>query len=261
MGDYEFVKVEKEDHLLIVTLNRPENYNALHGPAHKELHEIWDAYEADKDLWVAIVTGAGDKAFCSGNDLKATAMGGDISSPPSGFGGLTSRLDREKPIIAAVNGVAMGGGMEIALSTDLIVAASNAKFALPEVKVGLFAAASGVQRLTRNIGRKMAMEMILTGRHVLPEEAKDLGIVNRVSSKEGSGVMEDARALAEEILAVSPSSVRASKRVLNEYEAMEPLSQSLDATGKVMMELMQTQDFQEGVQAFVAKRKPEWKNA
>src|SRR3546814_480451 len=130
--------------------------NALHSAVHFALHEIWDAYERDPDLWVAIVTGAGERAFCSGNDLKVTAKGGDMSIPPSGFAGLCARFDRAKPVIAAVNGVAMGGGLEIVLACDLAVAEDKARFALPEVKVGLYAAAGGVQRLTRQIGRRVA---------------------------------------------------------------------------------------------------------
>src|SRR3546814_12932825 len=117
--------------------------NALNSSVHCDLHEIWDAYERDPDLWVAIVTGAGERAFCSGNDLKVTAKGGDMSIPPSGFAGLCARFDRAKPVIAAVNGVAMGGGPLIVLASDLAVAEDKARFELPEAKVGLYSAAGG----------------------------------------------------------------------------------------------------------------------
>ena len=163
-----------------MTLNRPGVMNALHKPAHFELHEVFNAFAADPDQWVAIVTGAGDRAFCAGNDLKWQAAGGERGWNSSGFGGLTTRFDCDKPIIAAVNGVAMGGGFEIALACDLIIASENAVFALPEPRVGLAALAGGLHRLPRQIGLKRAMGMILTGRHVSAREGLDLGFVNEV---------------------------------------------------------------------------------
>src|ERR1700742_4869392 len=137
MAEYEFCKVEREGRLTIVTLNRPEVMNALHPPAHFELAGIFDAFAADPEQWVAIVTGAGERAFSAGNDLKHQAGGGRMGNPASGFAGLTPRSDLTKPVIAAVNGVAMGGGFEIALACDIIVASEAAVFALPEPRVGL----------------------------------------------------------------------------------------------------------------------------
>ena len=253
---YDDVLVTRLGHLLEVTLNRPDSLNALHSAVHFQLHEIWDDFERDPDLWIAIITGAGDRAFCSGNDLKITAKGGDMSMPPSGFAGLTRRFDREKPIIAAVNGVAMGGGMEIALACDLIVAAESARFALPEVKVGLFAAEGGVQRLTRQIGRKAAMEMILTGKHISAAQALTLGIINQCVSD--GMVMDAARKLADAILLNSPSAIRASKAALNKLDEIEALKDALDANGPIITKLFRTKDFIEGVTAFAEKRKPEW---
>jgi acetyl-CoA C-acetyltransferase len=255
---FEYVAVAREGHILEVTLNRPAQMNALHSAAHFELHEIWDAFEQDRDLWVAILTGAGDRAFCSGNDLKATAQGADVSTPASGFGGLCRRFGREKPIIAAVNGVAMGGGLEIVLACDLAVADETARLALPEVKVGLFAAAGGVQRLTRQIGRKAAMELILTGKTITAERVLELGIVNAVAAKGES--LQAARSLAAMIVANSPSAVRASKQVLNKLEEIEALNEALDASPTILGSLMRTKDFKEGVTAFVEKRTPQWTN-
>src|SRR3990172_8451605 len=150
--EYEFAKTERDGRVLTVTINRPEVLNALHGPANMELGEIFDDFESDPGLWVAVITGAGNRAFSAGNDLKATAAGGGLQMPASGFGGLTSRFDCVKPIIAAVNGLAMGGGFEIVLACDIVVAAETAVFALPEPRVGLAALAGGMHRLPRKIG-------------------------------------------------------------------------------------------------------------
>ena len=178
--DLKFSKVTRKGPITIVTLSRPEVYNALHTDAHFELNKVFDDFSADPEQWVAIVTGAGDKAFCAGNDLKWQAAGGKRGWDTGGFAGLTSRFDCDKPIIAAVNGVAMGGGFEIALACDLIIASENATFALPEPRVGLAALAGGVHRLPRQIGLKRAMGMILTARHVGAAEGKELGFVNEV---------------------------------------------------------------------------------
>jgi acetyl-CoA C-acetyltransferase len=256
---FRHVEVARHDHVLEVILNRPDQMNALHSAAHFELHEIWDEFERDGDLWVAIVTGAGERAFCSGNDLKATAKGADMTMPSSGFAGLCSRFNREKPVIAAVNGVAMGGGLEIVLACDLAVADEKARFALPEVKVGLFAAAGGVQRLTRQIGRKAATELILTGRHFPADEALALGVVNAVTP--AGGARAKAFELAEAILANSPSAVRASKQALNKLEEIENLAAAMKANDAIFGRLMRTQDFREGVTAFAEKRSPRWTNS
>jgi len=257
VGEFEHVKLKRDEHVLEVTLNRPESYNALHSAAHFELDGVFTAFEADQDLWIAIITGAGEKAFCSGNDLKVTASGGDMSTPPSGFAGLCSRSNREKPVIAAVNGVAMGGGLEIVLACDVALASSNATFALPEVKVGLFAAAGGVQRLTRQIGKKAAMELILTGRKIDAVEAAKLGLVNSVA---GTNVLTAARELAQVIAANSPTSIRASKRVLNAVDNLGNWDEALALSQAEIVKLMQTKDCREGVTAFAQKRKPNWVN-
>jgi acetyl-CoA C-acetyltransferase len=255
---FEHVKVKRDGHILEITLNRPDSYNALFSAAHFELAEIFDEFEQDQELWVAIITGAGEKAFCSGNDLKVTASGGDMSIPTSGFAGLCLRTQREKPVIAAVNGVAMGGGLEIVLACDLAVADPSATFALPEVKVGLFAAAGGLQRLTRQIGEKAAMEMILTGRPVDAEEASGLGIINSVSAS--GDVMTAARQLAQIIVANSPTSIRTSKRVLAAVDALDDWDEALALSNGEIVKLMATKDMREGVTAFAQKRKPNWVN-
>ena len=146
MAGYKYCTVSDEGRVRIVTLNRPDVMNALHSDAHGELESVWDEFAASDDLWLAIITGAGDRAFSAGNDLKAQAAGKRTGLVRSGFAGITHRFDLDKPLIAAVNGIAMGGGFEIALSCDIIVAAENAVFALPEPRVGLIAGAGGVHR-------------------------------------------------------------------------------------------------------------------
>src|SRR5438094_4058773 len=178
MPDYRFCTVADEGRLRIVTLNRPEVMNALHSEAHWEFDGVWNEFSADPNLWVGIITGAGDRAFSAGNDLKVQAAGRRGPRPATGFAGLTSRFDLDKPLIAAVNGVAMGGGFETALACDIIVAAETAVFALPEPRVGLIAG-SGVHRLPRMIGQKAALGMIRTGRRVSAAEGQALGAVNQ----------------------------------------------------------------------------------
>jgi enoyl-CoA hydratase/carnithine racemase len=256
---YEFITTEKKGHILVVTMNRPDVYNAVHVDMHNEMAQCWDEFAADQDLWVAVLTGAGDKAFCAGNDLKATAAGGSKATmTPTGFAGLSSRFDLEKPIIAAVNGFAMGGGFETALSCDIILASENAKFALPEVKVGFFAAASGVQRLSRYIGRLAAQEMMYTGRTIMADEALALGCVNEVHPH--GELMTKAMEKAEQLCSVSPSAVKATKRVLNDMYARDGMQESVSYSREVIADLSKTEDFKEGVQAFVEKRKPNWVN-
>lgn len=256
---YEFIKTEKRGNVLLVTMDRPEVYNAVHAEMHQEMSDCWDAFADDPDLWVAVLTGAGDKAFTAGNDLKATASGGVKKGlPDTGFAGLSSRFDLEKPIIAAVNGFAMGGGFETALSCDIILASETAKFSLPEVKVGFFASASGVQRLSRYIGRLAAQEMMLTGRTIDAAEALNLGCCNEVCAP--SDLMDRAMEKAQQLCTVSPSSVKATKRILNSMAVADGLPESLEYSRVVQLELAQTEDFKEGVQAFVEKRKANWVN-
>src|SRR5918996_5319669 len=209
----EFSEAERDGHVLTVTINRPEVMNALHPAANRELAEVWDEFQNDPELWVGIITGAGDRAFSAGNDLKHQASGGDMSGmPATGFSGLTSRFDLDKPVIAAVNGVAMGGGFEIALACDIIIASDKATFALPEPRVGLAALAGGLQRLPRMIPLKQAMGMILTARRVGAEEGKQLGFVTDVAPH--AELMDRARSWAEQIQECSPVSVRTSKQIV-----------------------------------------------
>ena len=256
MFESEFVNTKREGHILIVEINRPEKMNALHPPANRDLGAVFDAFAEDKDAWVAIITGAGDRAFSAGNDLRYQAEGGEMFPVPSGFGGLTNRYDLFKPVIAAVNGVAMGGGFEIALACDLIIAAETARFALPEPKVGLAALAGGLHRLPRQIGLKRAMGMILTGRHVMAEEGKALGFVNEVVPQDA--LLAEALKWAEMIVSCSPSSIRTSKEVvmkgLDTADFEAAFSQRYEAIGQ----MLKSPDFIEGPRAFAEKRQPNW---
>jgi crotonobetainyl-CoA hydratase len=259
MSDYKFCKVDRKGPLTIVTLNRPEVMNALHSPAHFELAGVIDAFATDPDQWVAIVTGAGDRAFSAGNDLKFQASGGTLKAPPSGFAGLSERFDLDKPVIAAVNGIAMGGGFEIALACDIIVASETAVFALPEPRVGLAALAGGLIRLPRTIGDKRALSMILTGRRVSAKEGEALGFVSEVVAP--ADLMHAAERWAAQITALSPMSVRASKqavyRGLSEPSAAAGLKAQWDYPA--IRALFKSEDFIEGPMAFAQKRPPVWK--
>jgi enoyl-CoA hydratase/carnithine racemase len=255
----EFSQTQRDGHVLVVTINRPEVMNALHPRANAELAGVWDEFAADPDLWVGIITGAGDRAFSAGNDLKHQASGGDMSGMPrSGFAGLTSRFDLDKPLIAAVNGVAMGGGFEIALACDIIVASENAVFALPEPRVGLAALAGGLQRLPRSIHLKQAMGMILTGRRVSAEEGKTLGFVTDVVPH--AELMERALGWAGQILECSPVSVRASKQTVMRSLDIASLEESMqNSRYPAIGELFRSEDLIEGPLAFAEKRPPRWK--
>jgi crotonobetainyl-CoA hydratase len=253
----EFCTTSREGHLLVVTMNRPDVMNALHPPANFELEKVFDDFVADPELWVAIITGAGERAFSAGNDLKFTAKaGGKLDINPKGFAGITSRFDNPKPLIAAVNGVAMGGGFEIALACDLIIASESAVFALPEPRVGLAALAGGMHRLPRAIPLKHAMGMLLTGRRVPAREGMALGFVNEVVPP--AELMPAAKRWAAQILECAPLSVRASKQ--SAYDGLDrPLEDAMSARYDEVIRMVKSEDFIEGPRAFSEKRAPQWK--
>ena len=253
----EFCRVEKEGRLTIVTIERPDVMNALHPPGNFELAEAFDDFATDPEQWVAIITGAGDRAFSAGNDLKYQASGGKMGGPKSGFAGLTARFDNSKPVIAAVNGLAMGGGFEIALACDLIIASENAIFALPEPRVGLAALAGGIHRLPREIGMKQAMGMLLTGRRVPAAEGQQLGFVNEVVPQEQA--LTAAKQWAAQILECAPISVRASKEAAMQGMAAESLEAAIKGRYDQIAALYASEDFIEGPRAFSEKRAPNWK--
>jgi crotonobetainyl-CoA hydratase len=252
----QFISIDREGPLTIITIRRPEALNALHRPAHDEMSAALDAFAADDEQWVAIITGEGVKAFCAGQDLKAEPPTRAEHLPPSGCGGMTSRFDLDKPVIAAVNGVAFGGGFELALACDIIVASSHASFALPEPRVGVAALAGGVQRLPQEIGLKRAMSLLLTARRLTAHEAAAVGLVAEVV--EGN-VLDCARRWAAEINACAPLAVRATKRA-----ALDAMARPLTDTVTQMWDrldivrLLASKDAAEGRIAFAEKRRPSW---
>jgi len=252
----EYCSIEKDNHIMTVTLERPDRLNALHPPANAELGEVFDEFANDDDMWVAIITGRG-RGFSAGNDLRYQAEGGERVPMPRGFAGLTSRFDLQKPVIAAVNGVSMGGGFEIALACDLIIASEKALFALPEPKVGLAALAGGLNRLPRQIGSKRALGMILTGRHVSAEEGLALGFVNEVVPHDD--LMNAAKRWANDICQCAPLSIRASKDVVYRSLDCASLEESMKVGYESVQAMIKSEDFIEGPKAFSEKRPPKWK--
>lgn len=260
----EYCRYEKRGHVAYVTITRPEVMNALHAHASRELGGAWDQFAADDDAWVGVLTGEGDKAFSAGNDLKYTAemsrltreQRPDLSMPAGGFGGLTSRFDLFKPIIARVNGFALGGGFEMALACDIIVAADHAEVGLPEPRRGLIAGALGVHRLPRQAPLKAAMGYMLTGRHIPAARAYELGLVSEVVPL--AKLDECVDGWVNDILRCAPLSVRATKEA-----AMVGLDSSLPqaALGRYEWEMRRraSEDAVEGPRAFADKRSPDWK--
>ncbi len=248
---------EREGALLWITIDRPHAMNSLNAQAHRELHENLDAFAADPTLHVAVITGAGEKAFCVGSDLKERAIKNADDHPSTGFGGISHRFDLLKPIIAAVNGLAIGGGVEIIAACDIAIAADHAEFALPEPRVGLAAlGGGGLQRLARNMALKHAMDLVLTGRRVNAHEAKAMGLINDAVPKER--LRERVRWYANQILQGAPLAIQASKQVMLESLTEPSIEGALRRTYPAAERMLASEDAKEGQRAFVEKRKPIW---
>jgi enoyl-CoA hydratase/carnithine racemase len=255
--DFKYCLVECRDDILTITLNRPEVLNAMNPAAHFELEEVFDQYAADPDLHVAILTGAGDRSFCVGTDLKELSRTGDHRKPPGGFCGITTRFNLFKPVIAAVNGLCLGGGAEIVAACDLAIASDRAEFGLPEPRVGLAALGGGaLQRLAREMPMKDAMMLVLTGKRIDAQEARRISLVNEVVPH--ADLMPAAHRLAQEILACAPLAVQASKQVMLQSRDIPNMDESMQADYSAAEKMLASQDAIEGPLAFAEKRKPRW---
>lgn len=251
---------EKRGHTAIVTIDRPASLNALNVEAHQELSWVWDDFAADEQLWTAILTGAGEKAFCVGADVKEIAAKPemtfwDMNGGAHGFGGLVNRFDLRKPVIGAVNGLAMGGGFALVLACDLVVAARSARFSLPEPRIGAPSGFGGLERLLRQIPEKWAMEIILTAEPFDAEQALRFGLVNRV--EDPRDVLPVALALAETIHKSSPLAVQANLEAARRARDV-PLEASTAWAGPAVRRLWASSHNAEGRDAFLEKRMPDW---
>ena len=253
------VRTERRGAILEITLDRPPA-NAIDAATSRELGELFAGLRDDPAVRVAIVTGAGDRFFSAGWDLKAAAAGEPEDDGPGGFAGLTERFDLRTPVIAAVNGMAVGGGFELALACDLVVAVPEAEFFVPEVGLGFVADAGGVVRLPARLPRAIAMELLLTGRRLGADEAERRGLVNRVVERDR--LLPVARELADQIAAAAPLAVAATTAVVEATEGM-----AAEAAFAAMREvheyrrMLASDDAQEGPRAFAEGRPPRWSGA
>ena len=246
---------ERRAHVEVVTINRPEARNAIDYDTSKALADVFDDVEADDDVWAVVLTGAGDRAFCAGMDLKAFAGGGgNVMGVSGGFAGIATR-DFPKPLVAACNGHTLAGGFEIMLACDVVVAADHATFGIPEVRRGLVAGAGGAIRLAKRISLARALELGMTGAAIDAATALQLGLVNRVVP--GPDVLATAIALAERICEAAPLAVRATKHIIKaSLEVPEQDAWAIQAESAAAV--FRSPDAIEGATAFAEKRAPRW---
>lgn len=251
------LKYTKEGKIATLTLNRPEALNALNIELLSEISRALIDFMRDDNLWVGIITGSGEKAFCAGADIKeALPRLKEFKNLPWVEPPLFRGLKLWKPLVAAVNGHALGGGLELALLCDIRIASENATFGVPEVTLGLIPAWGGTQRLPRAIPPALAAEMLMTGRLINAQEAYRIGLVNKVVPI--ADLMNTAKQMAEMLCKPSPLAVRAVKKAM--WEGLNlPLQQGLELEKELTDFLVDTEDFKEGTSAFIEKRKPEWK--
>jgi enoyl-CoA hydratase len=242
----------EEDGILVITINRPHTKNAMNRAAAEGLAAALDRLDSEDTFRAAILTGAGG-TFCSGMDLKASLHGESPEIKGRGFGGLTE-TPPAKPLIAAVDGYALAGGLEMVLACDLVVANAGAKFGVPEVKRGLIAGAGGLMRLPDQIPARIAMELLLTGDFVDARRAYELGLINRITD---GPALDGALQLARSIAANGPLAVRVSKRIVTESRGW-PMAERWDRQRKVMQPVLDSADAREGAMAFAEKRQPNW---
>nr|MDO8075498.1 enoyl-CoA hydratase-related protein [Candidatus Freyarchaeota archaeon] len=259
------IKYEKKDRIAIITINRPEVRNALDFEAIEALNKAWIDFRDDPDLWVAIITGAGDKAFCAGADIRkigefysklSMAERLEMAEKEPGLGGITRNLEIWKPIIAAINGYCLAGGLEIALACDIRIASENAVFGLTEARLGIMPGAGGTQRLPRLIPLAKALEMMMLAERIDAQEALRIGLVNKVVPL--PELMPTAMETAQRLCEMGPLAVRAIKKAVLRGLEM-PLREGLMLEQYLAEPLRQSEDAKEGIRAFIEKRKPEFK--
>ncbi len=255
-SETQFIQIERKGAVLRITINRPEVRNALHPDGHRELSKAFDTFEADDSLNLAVITGSGDLSFCTGSDLKYRAQTGDTNIPETGFAGLTERFSITKPIIAAVNGDAIGGGLEIVLACDLAIAVESARFGLPEPKVGL-AASGGLHRLARQMHLKRAMDIALTGKLFSAAEALEVGLINRVVPR--ASLQTAVEAVVEQLTRCAPLALRATKQMMLSGLDNPSLEAAFNAHYPAYDAMLASEDAKEGPLAFSEKRIPVWK--
>jgi enoyl-CoA hydratase/carnithine racemase len=257
-GGRDYLAADFRGGVLCLTLSRPELHNALHPPACAELGYALDEAQADAEVRVVVITGAGVKAFSAGFDLQYAEQHPEIYREPLFASEIVRRPPAGKPLIAAVNGLALGLGFELALACDLVIAARHAKFGLPEAAVGLAAMGGGVVRLSRQIGHKRALGIALTSRMVSADEGLQLGFVNEVTDEP---VLDAAQRWAAQIMRGAPLSIAASLQMAYRGTEIEPLSAALDPQSyPAAMAVLGSEDAREGRQAFLQKRAPQWTN-
>jgi enoyl-CoA hydratase len=254
MSESPAVLTERRERVLVITLNRPDQRNAVNAAVAGGIAAALDELDADSELSIGVITGAG-KGFCAGMDLKAFVTGESPYAGDRGFAGITQRA-AAKPLIAAIEGFAVAGGLEVALACDLIVAARGARLGIPEVKRSLVAAGGGLLRLPRMLPRNVAMELALTGDPIQAERAHELGLVNRLA--EPGAALDTALELAAQIAQNGPLALAASKRILTESTDW-PDAEFFDRQGAIAGPVMTSEDAREGATAFAEKRPPVWK--
>lgn len=252
---------ERRGNTLVITINRPEARNAVNQAVSVGIGDALAQAQDDPEIWAVVITGAGDKSFCAGADLKAISRGENIFHPDHpewGFAGFVQHFI-DKPVIAAVNGTALGGGTELALASDLVVAQASAQFGLPEVKRGLIAAAGGIFRIVEQLPRKIGMRLLVTGEPITAEEAARWGLINEVVP-DGT-VLDAAMALADRITVNAPLAVQASKRVAVGADdgVVTAETGAWKRSNRAMRGVFSSQDAMEGPLAFAQKRAPVWK--
>ena len=246
------------DHVARVTIDRPEVLNAVDEATERRMNEIWDRLEGDRDVRVVVLTGAGERAFSAGADMKSVDKDGAdywLDPRPNGFGGISLRTSLDVPVIARVNGHALGGGFEMVLGCDIVVAAEEATMGLPEPKVGRLPLDGGIVLLPRMIPKRLAMGMLLTARRISATEAAELNLVNEVVPRDELDRAVDR--WVEDILACAPLSLRAIKQIVQRTGHMTP-REARDQKLPALVETLVSEDGLEGVRAFQEKRKPVW---